>query len=593
MGVFQQQISGGDTQFAPQAAVQDDSASKLLGFAGEQAVEANRGYRDAEFEGEAREAIEGRILKAYSQFAGGENVELDAFSAELGKYKEGYKQGALTNSDMSVRVENARRKAINLMPGRVQEINTLSQQTLGQYKAQLDQIDAQEKAQATQNAWADKELRKEAMKSGVPTEIALYAPTSELIGNPEHSRLLEISSNARQQEQIVGIANSQDALTTRQSRQAGSQIAFSTSASMHGTLLNIASGIMQDNVTDLKTLPVEVRARVEAQARTLYAEQNNMNKTRLSTSGWTGYNDHADSIIAQLDNEMLYMNGGIENAAYESASAGAIAKAEVNILSIPGNPERKVALDWMSKNALPTEARSLAGPFVQSVDTMINGSGPITFSSPEVVRDAIKVTTSVAKNPNIDAQGQEGIDQYLQNLSVGVTKITDPNSLKDVLQDLANPQKSAIYSQSAGSVTATLDYIVSSQGANLIKHMQANGLGIERQGNCFVFTGGGLSTRRKATRIWSPVIKNMEYVNDNVAPSSSFGRLSEILQLNPAEQQQQQPEGDDLSAQFEQEVIRIADQPDSTNAEKDAQLKVLIDQFKEKGFDVKGGGSYG
>ena len=606
-GIFQQQVSGGDSQYASQAGVQNDSASKLVGFVGGQAIEANRGYNEAKFEDSAKEEIQGRLSNAFIQYASGENTELSALGSELQKFQSASEQGAMTNSQLMVRVENARRKAINLMPGRINEINALSQQTLGQYSAVLDEVDAQEKARSTQNAWADKQFRTGAITTGVPRDVALYQPIASILANPEYKELLATDAKAKQYEQMASIAKNTNTLDKDSAMEAGSHFAVQLSGGMPGSILNVASTITGTNVTDLRSLTVEQKAEVQAQTTKFYTEETNKYKAALSSSGWTGWDKRSEDIMTQHKAEMDYMNGIAEKEVYEASSTVAIAKAKAQLTSSPSNALAMVSIEALGRGGImPQEMRSLSQPLIKSAVQYVQGGGANVFNDPPAVDGAMEINKSIAKNPNATPESKAQVDAWVSNLANGgVQAITDAQSLANVLSNLADPTMTNLYTQSQGGVSKILDHIANTQGSKLIVHMQANNLAVKESGKGYVFVDkddGEVST--KTTNLWSPILNKMGYINDSVASSANYSRFMEILGLDNTNTDQggdsttkkkvkiSDDKREKLMVNLDKAVTDIVENESISNERKNELIKGQIDTFQGLGLEIRGEGSY-
>jgi len=597
MGIFAQQVSGGDTQFAPQAGIQDDSTAKLIGFVGEQALEANRGYHDAQLERETRGEIESRLSNAYLQYASGENTELTALGAELKKYKQGYDQGAMNNSQLAIRVEDARKKAINLMPGRVGEINTLSQQTLGQYDSALSAVKAEEDARAKGNAANDKAMRTfMAEKTSIPYSEA-YGPKTVQELTQQYPEEIQVGENKLNAERNVKAMTTYDKGQESLWRKNSGTIVYGESKGMNNNMLLIASRIAGRQIINLNDLSSEEKAAVRTGIKLHYDKRKSDLSAEMQSKGYNDFAQTWDNTIGQsLSTYDSYLSGEIQLGQLETDIALTEGGAKYEMLGTPGAPEMVARINVFkgSNMVLPGSLTMKAEQIFMS-GTNVSGThaDPSNFSDSESAGNIVNFMDSIART-DLNQEQQAAFGNVINNMDVNFGSISDPQVVQDLMSLLADPALTARFQPYTSNIQNLVGNTVKRMAGGVVEFLGDNEMRLDiLPDGKIIPLGGTAADRSKFINMYSKTFNAISSIHSNFSNKEWSAFLNYLgLEDTVPNNTTDSPESNDLSSKFEQEVMRIADQKDSSDAEKDAQLKVLIGQFKEKGFDVSGGGSY-
>ena len=163
------------TSFAPQKYVTD--YSDLVKFGGEMAIDAYKGYKEAEaeteIEGTLKDYFDGQIADAAIPGAAADKVNAElrmndnyGDDRDPGEYSESDEQtlkeatdnlhqlarlkqrGAKNSTELNVKVEALVRKYINQVPGLATEFRNIAKNTLGDSSATLNRLISQEKSEA-------------------------------------------------------------------------------------------------------------------------------------------------------------------------------------------------------------------------------------------------------------------------------------------------------------------------------------------------------------------------------------------------------------------------------------------------------------
>lgn len=163
------------TSFAPQKYVND--YSDLVKFGGEMAIDAYKGYKEAEaeteIEGTLKDYFDGQIADAAIPGATADKVNAElrmndnyGDDRDPGEYSESDEQtlkeatdnlhqlarlkqrGAKSSTELNVKVEALVRKYINQVPGLATEFRNIAKNTLGDSEATLNRLISQEKSEA-------------------------------------------------------------------------------------------------------------------------------------------------------------------------------------------------------------------------------------------------------------------------------------------------------------------------------------------------------------------------------------------------------------------------------------------------------------
>jgi len=533
-GIFQQQVSGGDTVYRSKQGVEDKHTSELVGFIGTQALEARRGHSDAKLQGEVRGIAEERIMDfdrgtmpgANARMAG-TSTELDTLGSEVQGYQNAVNQGYMTNSQMEVRVELARKRALNRMPGRADDINKLTMQTLGEYQARLDIAKQGDVAQTKDTEWADKQFRTAAAKI-IPLDVALYQPIPEILAGP-YGSVLKASYRQEQAMQQADFQMKMNTLDTQEADKLMGEALFGQAASMQGRHLNIASIVTKGQITDLKDVPVELRGQVIAQMKRELSDTIAASVGAFGSKGNFKYYERAAILQEKLELDIAYMKGDMDTEVYAGQTANIVARAEFDVYSRPGNAIKIVSLAKLSNlPILPQNALAWSEDLTRAINLMVPGASSSAWGSPQGIKSTVNVLDVMGKQKTLDPNAKEVKNSLMQNLADKVDGL-DSDSVWKFLNSMADPQKVEMLRENAGEVTTFLDTASLGMATKLINGMESQGMTVTLEGDSFLFTGSDPRTNREMNSTWGIVLRNMKHINDNISASSNFDRLLQTI----------------------------------------------------------------
>lgn len=533
-GIFQQQVSGGDTVYRSKQGVSNKATSELVGFIGTQALEANRGYQDAKLEGEVRGIAEHRLMdfdrgtmEGVNARMSGTDTEVDNLGKEVQGYKNAVNQGYMTNSQMEVRVELARKRALNRMPGRADAINKVTMQTLGEYQVRLDLAKQGEVVNTKDTEWADKQFRTAAAKI-IPPDVAFYMPIPEILKGP-YGKQLNASYEQQQATEQAEFYKTMDTMDQMKSDKLQGKVIYGQAASMQGTNLNIASQVVGKQVTDLKNVPIELRGQVAAKMQKQLSDDIAMYTGTFGTHGNFKYTERSAILKEKQQLDIDYMNGVMDTESYTGQTANIVARAEFDVQSRPGSARIVATLSKMKGlPILPSNALQWSEDLVTAANLVTPGASDSAWGSPQGIKATVSVLDTMGTQKELSSDVKEVKNSLMQNLADKVDNL-DTDSTWQFINSMADPKKVDMLKENAGEVATFLDSSSLRMAPSLVNKMEASGMTVTLEGNTFLFTGSDPRTNREMNSTWGIVLRNMKHINDNIASSTNFSRLLQTI----------------------------------------------------------------
>lgn len=545
-GIFQQQVGGGDGSRSMMEGVQNDSLNTAVGYLGGQAIEANRGYNDAATENDAEAIIRDRLANYAIQRGEGKDPELSALKEEFLKYRNGVDQGAMTVSQMQIRLDSARKRAINTMPGRAREIDALVQGVTGQYKGMIDVMKSWEGSQA--KAAADEAKRKEtydkkireymASKTAIPVEESWNPATPVESLLQKYPKEMLTAQRAEQSIRNLDLVQKFDANNKIHARQEFGNVISGTVATLPNVALNIAASITGKRVTDISSLSSSEKAAVADGLDMWYAQTKGKVAGPIIQKGYTDADTEFDSTVGQGVKALKqYLSGETVRTQFETDTAIVQAKATNQMLNKPGVAQANALLDMFKG----TDVQLPTGIKMDFEKVMTAG---VDFSAPTVnsyqIQDSEQAQLGIqflgtVGTAQLNSEQREKVNTVVDNFALHLNEITDPRVYQNLVVTLANPKMAETVKSRKDAVASIVETTAKGLTMSAYRFLQDNGMRLNSDGS---LSGGTTASRSTFVTSFIPTINALDELNQTVQ-SPVYQQMREILGAEPENNQQQ------------------------------------------------------
>ena len=508
-GLFQDTIGGGEGSRTTLSPVKNDSAVSALTYLGSQGLEANRGYHDAQTEAASEEIIRDRLANYAIQRGEGKDPELLALKQEFLKYKTAVDQGAMTNSQMQVRLDSARKRAVNAMPGREQEINALVQTVTGRYKGMIKNMHEWEVAQAKSGAAQAKKEAEYEKKFRTFLAEHTSVPYSEA-WNPNVS-IKELTNKypeqiLRGEAQLNGTRNLQylekiDNNNKRVARQEFGKVVTGMSSSLMNRALNIASSTTGRPVTDISLLSSQERAAVADALEMQVSGLKGQIVGGIVSKGYTEADaDWENTVGQQTKNIVAYLKGEKEKDFYETENARILAVGQHKVLGLPGADVKIAAAESLKglNMIIPGKlSMELEKVLMDGIELSQPDAGNAVMGDSGLVRNGVHFFKALA-NSELTPEAEKNMHNVLGNYRKYIGEIKDPQAIQDFVVAVSDPKLKGKLENSWEDVQQISDTVLQRMSGGLHLFLQSRGMQLKRKSDGTFTVIGGTSGDRSA-----------------------------------------------------------------------------------------------